>query len=192
MHLDMRLIVLATYSRERESLVDIQVSDYVDVEKRALELGFKAPTGLAILPRNFDTVSSSDELVHEGTTPTIRSLLRQAGIQETRLEKDGDKIPHTAKESWEWVGPIIYISQWMLTNAALPVTVNMISNYLYDITKGHHHDAEVTFEYVVETVEKTKRGEKREYKRIMVKGSPKELKEFDANRLKQLTEQSDT
>ncbi len=67
----------------------------------------------------------------------------------------------------------------------------MISNYIYDIAKGHHHDAEVTFEYVVETVEKIKRGERREYKRITLKGSPRELKEFDANRLKQLTEKSD-
>jgi hypothetical protein len=183
--------LLIRYGRERKRIVDIQVSDYIDVEKRVLELGCKAPTGLTILPRNFDTASSLDELVHEGTTPTIRSLLRQAGIQEIRLEEEGDKIPHTAKESWEWVGPIIYISQWMLTNAALPVTINMISNYLYDITKGHHHDAEVTFEYVVETIEKTKRGEKREYKRITIKGSSEELKAFDANTLKQLTENSE-
>lgn len=172
-------------------IVDIQVSDYVDVEKRALELGYKAPTSLTILPRNFDTADSPDELIHEGTTPTIRSLLRQAEVEETRLEKDGDKIPYSARESWEWVGPILYISQWMLTNAALPTTINLISNYIYDIAKGHRHDAEVTLEYVVETVEKTKRGEKREYKRITMKGSPNELKEFDANWLKQLTEQSD-
>ena len=68
----------------------------------------------------------------------------------------------------------------------------MISNYLYDVARGHRHDAEVTFEYVVETVEKTKHGEKREFKRITIKGSPEELKEFDANRLKQLTEKSAT
>ena len=167
--------------------MDIQVSDYIDVEKKALELGFNAPTGLTILPRNFDTANSPDELIHEGTTPTIRSLLRQAGVQETRIEKEGDKIPHSARESWEWVAPILYISQWMLTNAALPATIDLISNYIYDIAKGYHHDAEVTLEYVMETVEKTKRGKKREYKRITIKGSPNELKEFDVNRLQQLT-----
>ncbi len=171
--------------------MDVQVSDYVDVEKRALELGFKAPNGLAILPRNFDTANSRDELIHDGTTPTIRSLWRQAGIQETKLEEEGEKISHTAKESWEWVAPIIYISQWMLQNVALPVSVSLISSYIYDITKGHHHDAEVTLEYVVEVLEKTKHGERREYKHVIIKGSPKELKDFDANRLEQLTEQSD-
>src|SRR2546421_10768809 len=129
--------MLARYSCERKSIVDIQVSDYVDVEKRALELGYKAPTGLTILPRNFDTATSPDELIHEGTTPTIRSLLRQAGIQVTRLEKEGEKIPHSARESWEWAAPILYISQWMLTNTALPTTISLISNYIYDIAKEH-------------------------------------------------------
>lgn len=171
--------------------MNIHVTDYVDVEKRASELGYNVPTGLAILPRNFDTANSPDELIHESTTPTIRSLLRQAGIQETRLEKEGDKFPLSARKSWEWVSPIIYISQWMLTNVALPVTISMISSYLYDITKGHRYDAEVTLEFAIETIEKTKRGEKREYKRITIKGSPEELKAFDAKTLKQLTENSE-
>jgi len=171
--------------------MEIQVSDYIDVETKALELGYTPPTGLAILPRNFATAMSSSELVYEETTPTIRTLLRQGGIQETRLEKEGDKVLYTAQKSWEWIGPIIFVSQWMLSNATLPVTINLISSYIYDITKGHHHDAEVTVEYVVETVEKTKHREKRESKRITIKGSPKEIKEFSAEKLKQLVEKSD-
>src|SRR5215470_2977934 len=136
--------------------MNIQVTDYVDVEERASELRCNAPTGLAILPLNFDAADSYDELIHENTTPTIRTLLRQAGVQETRLEQNGDKIPLSARKSWEWVGPIIYISQWMLSNVALPVTINMISSYLYDITKGHHDDAVATLEFVIETIETTK------------------------------------
>jgi hypothetical protein len=170
--------------------MEVQVSDYIDVEKKALELGYAAPSGLTILPRNFATATSSDELIHEGTTPTVRTLLRQAGIQETRLEKEGEKFPCTKHEFWEWVGPIIFVSQWMLTNAALPVTINMISSYIYDISKGHRHDAEVTVEFVVETTEKTKHGEKRTCKRVTIKGSPQEIKEFNADKLKQLVEKS--
>jgi|SRR5579883_1182726 len=166
----------------------VQVSDYIDVEAKALGLGYTAPTGLTILPRNFATAASADELVHEGTTPTVRTLLRQAGIQETRLEKEGEKFPSTRHEFWEWVGPIIFVSQTVLTNGVLPVTINVISSYIYDISKGHRHDAEVTIKFVVETTEKTKHGEKRTCKSVEIKGSPKEIKEFDAEKLKQLVE----
>jgi hypothetical protein len=169
--------------------MEVQVSDYIDVEKKALELGYAAPTGLTILPKNFATAASANELIHEGTTATVRTLLRQAGIQETRLEKEGEKFPSTRQEFWEWIGPIIFVSQWMLTNAVLPITLGVISSYIYDITKGHHHDAEVTVDYVVETTEKTKHGEKRTYKRITIKGSPQEIKEVTADTLKQLVEQ---
>jgi hypothetical protein len=168
--------------------MEVQVSDYIDVEQKALELGYTVPTGLAILPRNFDTATSPSELVHEETTSTIRTLLRQGGIQETRLEKEDEKFPYSAKKSWEWVGPIIFVSQWMLNNAVLPITISLISSYLYDVTKGHRDDSTVTIEYVVETTEKTKHGEKREYKRITVNASPKEMKEFSADTLKKLVE----
>jgi hypothetical protein len=170
--------------------MEVQVSDYIDVEQKALELGYTAPTGLTILPRNFATAVSADELIHEGTTPTVRTLLRQTGVQETRLEKEGEKFPCTKHEFWEWVGPIIFVSEWMLTNGALPVTINVISNYISDISKGHRHDAEVTVEFVVETTEKTKHGEKRTCKRVTIKGSPQEIKEFNADQLKQLVEKS--
>ena len=167
--------------------MDIQVADYVNVEKRASELGLNAPSGIAILPRNFDTAEVADELIHESTAPTIRVLWRQAGVEETRLEKEGMKFPQGVKKSWEWVGPIIFISQAMLTNAAIPLTINMISSYLYDLWKGHINDAEITAEFVIECVTHTKQEDRREYKRITFKGSPKEWKAFNAaNKLKEL------
>jgi hypothetical protein len=95
--------------------MDIQITDYIDVEKRALDLGLNVPSGIAILPRNFDTAESADELIHESTAPTIRVLWRQAGVAETRLEKEGMKIPQGSRKSWEWVGPIIFIRGRFLT-----------------------------------------------------------------------------
>lgn len=171
--------------------MEVQVSDYIDVETKVLELGCTTPVGITILPRNFATATTSSEFIHEGTTPTIRTLLRQAGVQETRIEKEGEKIPYSVQKSWEWVGPVIFVSQWMLSNAAFPIVINLISSYLYDIRKGHSDDANATVEYVVETTEKTKHGEKRVYKRITIKGSPNDIKEFGAEELKQLIEKSD-
>ncbi|GER86526.1 hypothetical protein KDW_06880 [Dictyobacter vulcani] len=157
----------------------VQVVDYVDVEKKALELGLTPPTELAILPKNFDTAISVEELVNESSTPTIRSLWRQNGIVETRIEKQGTKIPLESRKSWEWVGPVIYISTWMLTNTAIPITLNLISSYLYDVLKGHQHDdGEVTLDFVSEIVEKNKKSKKKTFRRLTIKCSPKELREI--------------
>lgn len=170
--------------------METQVSEYIDVRKRAMEFGLIDPLGLTILPRNFDTAISVGDLVHESTAPTIRSLWRQVGVSESRLEREGMKFPQGSKKSWEWVGPIIFISQAMLNNAVVPITLNMISSYLYDLLKGHFHEAEITLEFVVERIEQTKRGETREYKRITIKGSPKEIEALDVNKLKQLAKKA--
>ena len=159
-------------------MMKVQVVDYVDVEKKALGLGLISPKELAILPKNFDTAISVEELLNESTTPTIRSLWRQNGIVETRIEKQGTKIPLESRKSWEWVGPIIYISTWMLTNTAIPITLNLISSYLYDVLKGPQHDGEVTLDFVSEIVEKDKKSEKKQSRRLTIKCSPKELKEI--------------
>lgn len=170
--------------------METKVSEYIDIEQKAVALGLNSPTGLAILPRNFDTATRAVDLIDESTTPTIRSLWRQAGVTETRLEKEGVKIPQGSKKSWEWISPLIFISQAMLNNTAVPMTLNIISNYLYDILKGHLHNAEVTLEFVVETEEQTKYSKKKLYKRLTIKGTPKELKAFGINELKELAKEA--
>jgi hypothetical protein len=178
-------------SAGEDNAMKTQVIDYIDVEEKALALSCNIPDGLAILPSNFDTASSIEQLLHESTAPTIRSLWRQNGISEAKIEKEDIKLPQRSKKSSEWISPLIFVSQWMLTNAALPMTINMISSHLYEIIKGRHQrDAEITLEFVVESIEKTKKGEKREYKRITIKGSLEDIKNFDADKLKNLVEKS--
>src|SRR6266700_5657813 len=173
---------------ERMQFMEMQITEYIDVVKRAEELGFNVPTGLAILPNNFDTANSLDEIIHEGTTPTIKSLWRQSGVIETRSEKEGTKLPQSARKSAEWVSPIIFISQAMLTNAALPLTINMISSYLYDIFKGRLGKAQVAIRFASERTEKTKNGEEKKSLLITFKGTPQEWREFDVDKLRHLLE----
>jgi len=168
--------------------MEIQLTEYINVAKRAEALGFNKPTGLAILPSNFDTATSPGELIHEGTTPTIRSLLRQSGVVETRLEKEDTKLPQSAKKSAEWVSPIIFISQAMLNDAVLPLTINIISSYLYDLFKGRLGKAQVVIRFASERTENTKKREKKKSLLMTFKGTPQEWREFDVDKLKQLLE----
>lgn len=52
---------------QKERGMKVQVSNYIDVEAKALKLGCTTPAGLTILPRNFATATSSSEFVHEST-----------------------------------------------------------------------------------------------------------------------------
>ena len=112
--------------------MDVQVRQYVDVRKRALELGCSVPTGITILPRNFETAESKDDLLHEHVAADIRSLWRQAGVVETKLEGEGKKFPSIDEKSADWIGPIIFIGGLLLTqNATMAnIALNVLSNYI--------------------------------------------------------------
>lgn len=75
----------------------ITIKDHINVNERALELGCNIPNGISILPRNFCTAKLRSELVYESSVSDIRTLFREAGIIETRLEKQGDKYSYKQK-----------------------------------------------------------------------------------------------
>lgn len=130
----------------------IQISEYADVKKRALDLGLNVPTGIAILPRNFAEAKSKDELMNETSAPTVRVLWRQAGVSETRIEKD-EKFPYLEELGFaEWVGPIIFVNASLLSQNPHLVTValNVVSNYLTDFFKGIVGERNVRLEVAVE------------------------------------------
>jgi hypothetical protein len=125
--------------RERNSLggaftSSVKVEEGFDVKKRAGELDCSIPNLITILPRNFANAKSKEELVYEDEAPTIRTLWRTNGIVETPLEKKGERIPYVVEESFEWVGPMIFIaSQFITQNPSLVDTaISIISTYLLD------------------------------------------------------------
>ena len=144
----------------------IKVSKYdINVKERALELGCNVPTGLALLPRNFETAKSKDELEYEGDVDTIRTLWRNAHIEETRIEKEGDKFPYIQYKSfWMWVSPTIFISASLLSQNPYLITLalNVIANYLTDFFKGSVGLKEVKLHFLKENV----RGDNIELQRI--------------------------
>lgn len=131
----------------------IQVHDYIDVKKRAEELGCGIPTSLALLPRNFEIARSKDELFHESSILTIRKLWRQNGIIETKIEKDGEKFPYTQENAFEWVAPVIFVSAALLSQNphVISIALGIISNYLTDWFKGISGSGKVKLDIVTGT-----------------------------------------
>lgn len=152
----------------------VKVSDYIDVKEKAKEMGCNLPTFIAILPRNFETSKSKEELIHESTTPTVRVLWRQNGITETPLERPEEKFPFVAEHAFEWIGPTVFISSMLLTQNPYLVTIalNVISNYLTEWFRGIPRDARKA---KLRIITETKRGN---YKKIEYEGPPDGLKDI--------------
>ena len=146
--------------------MEIEVSDYVNVEERSRFLGCNVPTSLAFLPRNFEKAESKKNLLHESSVATIRILFRKNKITETPLELEGEKFPQISEKGFvEWVGPIIFVSFAALSQDPniLSLALGVISNYLTDFFKGIPGIRNARLDIVVETKEKT-------YKKIHYEG----------------------
>ena len=144
----------------------IQQFGFVDVEEKAKALGCNIPTGIALLPRNFESAESKDALLHESNAATIRVLFRNNGIAETPLEREGERFPRISEKAFEeWVVPTIFASFALLSQNPhiISVALGVISNYLTDLFKGIPGGRNVKLDIVVETRKKT-------YKRIHYEG----------------------
>jgi hypothetical protein len=116
----------------------LQTEDFPDVKKKAEELGCNLPKTLAILPRNFASAKSKNDLVNEETASTVKVLWEQAGIIETPIEKEGEKIPEVVLNWFDWVGPTIFFTSALITQnpQLIDISLGVISNYLTDWFKG--------------------------------------------------------
>ena len=130
----------------------IQVSEYIEVGKRAIELGCEVSTGIAVLPANFTTASSKRDLIHYDMAATLRTLWRQAGVDETPLEGAGERLPRLMQESSDLLLPTIFCSALLLSQnpSAISVALSVISSYVTDWLKGLSGDKIVKLGIVVE------------------------------------------
>lgn len=124
----------------------------MNIKERALELGCNIPGELSFLPRNFDTAKSKSELIYESPVSDIRILFRDAGITETRLEKQGDKFSYKQDKHFDWLGPTIFIGASILSQNPdiISITEGIISNYLTDWFKGTSYTKNIKLSYVIE------------------------------------------
>ena len=137
----------------------IEVTDFVDVASKAAALGCEVPTGIAILPRNFASAEEAAEFLYEGTTPTVRTLWRQAGIVETPLEPADKAWLVREKHFVSWIAPTIFVTgAWLSQNPHLiSIALGVISEYVVDFFKGLTGPGNVTLSVVVESRGRCKR-----------------------------------
>lgn len=155
----------------------ITVTDFCDVSEQAGLLGLNDPQGLALLPRYFRQASTFDELFHEETTHTIRTLFRLNEIPETRVERHGQKIPIILQKNFDLMLPTLFVGGILLSEnpQLLDLALSVIANYVTDVFKGIVGTKDVTFR-IIEEVDKEDMG--RVYKKVEYKGPAEGIKEL--------------
>ena len=150
------------------------ITDYSDVPERAKALNLTAPTGIALLPRNFLDAKEAKELLHEGSVQTVRSLFRQNNIEETRIETGQVKIPAIHENEFALFLPTLFVSYliWTGNPSLVSIALNIISNYATDFFKGITGKTKVSLDVIVQN-EKGKGS-----KKIHYEGGPDGLKEI--------------
>jgi hypothetical protein len=167
--------------------MNTQVSDFIDVEAKVRALGYAMPTGVTVLPYNFDSADSTSDLCYVGTHLDLRETLRDSGIPGTSLEEsEGAAVQVLLRESAlpEWIPLTIFVAVSFLSQnpALIDLLLGVVSNFLYDLlrsTLGRKptESDEVTFSIVIESLRDDT------YKRVAFEGSWKNrelegLKEF--------------
>lgn len=116
----------------------ITYGEYPSVAERADALGVRRPTGLTMLPRNFATANAGDDLLAEATDSAVRTLWRQADLEEERLDSPEAPFPRLSEHHADWIGPTIFVSSALLSesSALVAVALGVITNYVTDLFKG--------------------------------------------------------
>jgi len=146
----------------------VAIVDYVDVPERMKLFSLKEPTQAAILPRHFDSIENVDALVYPSEAKTVHSLIRQSGIVIDPLD---EKIHFKEEQSFAFVSPLIFFASTVIAQNPhlIDLSINLLSDYIYDRIRGTNKQDNVKMEYVVET----KSGK---YKKINYEGPIEGLK----------------
>ena len=129
------------------------ISDFVSVRDKLLALGYRAPTGLAILPIHLEHATSPNEIRLQSETATVKTLFRQAGIPLNELFDASNRPPYVQNNDIHWIAPIIFVAAGVLSENpnAVAVALSVLANYLTDLFKGRTSEPQVKATIVVET-----------------------------------------
>jgi len=147
-------------------MTELVEQEYIDILQKADELGISLPDGIVLLPRNFETASAVNTLVHESTVNTVNKLLANEHVPNSVLQLEDQSIPQLEARSFDWIAPLIYVPNQVITQNPfwISAAVNILCNYLTQhFPKSLSKKQDVTITVVYEKT-KDKTFAKLEYK----------------------------
>jgi hypothetical protein len=134
-----------------ETPASVEVADYIDVAARVAALGCRMPTDIAMMPDNFATAADRSELLVQGETTTLKTVLRNEGIAVTDFLPEGERHAFIHNKSHDWQALLfVAASLWSNDPNIVPVALGVVSNYLTDYFRGSPSHNKIKLGVVVE------------------------------------------
>jgi hypothetical protein len=148
------------------------ITEYLNVSQKLADLACRHPTGLALLPANFESATSIAEFRQVSEAATVKTLFRNARLPYDDIVGRDQRPPYIQNNALEWVAPTIFVSAALLSENqhCISVALSVIANYATDFFKGMSGEKKLKIDVIVE---KTKT---RTCKKISYEGSPEGLK----------------
>lgn len=152
--------------------MSVAINDYARIVDRSAELACQFPDGIGILPVNFGSVATRQELLFTSEAATVRTLLRNNDIPVGNFLPIGERLGAIHNKHFDWA-PVIFVSASLMSNnpALVSVALGIIANYATDFFRGLP-DQKVKFRVVVE------KKKDRSCKEIVYEGNAAGLKEL--------------
>jgi hypothetical protein len=153
--------------------MDYKIEEF-DILERLDVLGLTLPNNLTFFPDNFDSANAKDEFVFTDTMLDLSKIfLQDKNISIPALGQDTEL--YRSRKSADIFLPAIFfgLSQLNENSTIVSVSLNVLSNYVYDLCKGTSIQKTAHVDLYVETKEKGK------VKKLCYKGSVEGLKELE-------------
>lgn len=153
-----------------------EISDYVNVARKAASLGCQYPERLALLPINFESASAVADFLQASEAATIKKLLLEQGLPIDEVVERSQRPPYVKNKSHQWVAPVLFISASLYSQnpELVSLALNVLGNYATQFFMSDSEEGEVSLDVVFE---KKKNGT---YKKISYKGSVAGLSKIPA------------
>lgn len=128
------------------------ITDYINVHQRAVDLGCVVPQSIALLPINFDSAQARTDFLQPSEAATVRTLFRNNNLPIEELLPVSEHAPYIQNNSFEWIAPTLFISSALMTQnqVAVEVALHVLASYIKDFFKGITGTKTVKLTIVVE------------------------------------------
>lgn len=147
--------------------------DELSLNEKLEELSLSLPSTISFFPENLETVETKDKFIFTESMVDLNKVFKQSNITLNVL--GGDTELYRSRKNADIYLPAVFLSLSLISEnpSLISVSLNILSNYVYDRLKGSFGKKTAHVEFYIETKEKGK------VKKISYKGEASGIKDLE-------------